>query len=193
MAKVKKEKKMNPIVLFLFAIVIPGIIAIVIAIVALSFVGIDALAWAKEKGSNIPVVSNFISTDEDKDLEEKLMKANETIEAQSEQINDLTRDNESLESMIDDLEMDMKRLENRQESEGNLASDDPSEVREEVKKVSASFRKMDAEKAAGIVASLDKNVAVEVLENLSGDVRGGILAEMEPKRAAELMESMMAR
>ena len=50
---------------------------------------------------------------------------------------------------------------------------------------------MEPEKAAGIVGSMDKTTAINVLQELSGDVRGGILAEMEPKKAAEIMEGML--
>lgn len=195
MVKVKKEQqKRNPILWFLFAIVIPVLLAFGIAIVILSVAGIDVTGWAKDKGSNIPIISSMVTTKEDKDLKRQLEKANETIAGQKDELDDLNKEIDSLEGLIDDLEMDMKRLENRNKSEENVTNDDSAqEIDEEVKKVAASFRKMDKEKAADIIQNLDKNMAVAVLASLSGDVRGGILAEMEPKLAAELMEDMLQK
>lgn len=193
MAKVKDGKKRNPIVWFLFAIVIPVMVAGIIAIVVLSFAGIDVAGWVKEKGNNIPVVSNFITTKEEKTLEDELAKANETIEFQKEEIEDLNREIQSLEDIVADLELDVTRLENRSNSEDSLSGSDATEVDEEVKKVAASFRKMDQEKAANIIQNLDQPTAVAVLANLSGEVRGGILAEMDPKKAADLTKEMMVR
>lgn len=189
MAKAKNEKKTNPILLFLFAIVIPVIIVLVIAVFGLSLAGIDVVGWAKDKGSNVPVVSHFIKTDEEKSLEQKLTRANETIEVQKEEIDDLKKEIESLESIVDDLELDVTRLENRHTNEGSLTTDESPKA-DEIKQAASSFRKMDEEKAANIVQNLERNTAVAILSSLSGDVRGGILAEMEPQAAAEIMEAM---
>src|SRR5690625_616730 len=188
--KLKKEKKGNRIVWFIFAIVIPVIIALFIAVLGLSIAGIDVVGSMKEKASTVPVVSSFVKTDEDKALEKQLEKANETIETQKEEITELTKEVKSQEEIIHDLELDITRLENRNKSEENLAGDSNTEGSdmEEVKKVASSFRKMEPEKAAKIIQNLEKNIAVDVLANLSGEVRGNILAEMEPKIAADLMK-----
>ena len=50
---------------------------------------------------------------------------------------------------------------------------------------------MDPESAAQIIQNLDQTNAIAILSNLSGDVRGDILAEMEPRQAAEIMTAMM--
>src|SRR5699024_10596672 len=84
---------------------------------------------------------------------------------------------------------EIKKLE--KSKEGKADNDDDEEEVDEVKQTASSFRKMDPEKAAKIVENLDKSTAIEVLEKLSGDVRGGILAEMDAKKAAELTEGMI--
>ncbi|MEI3604598.1 hypothetical protein SPD48_02750 [Pseudogracilibacillus sp. SE30717A] len=192
MVKKNKEKKQtsNPILLFFFAIVIPFVVIIGIALFTLPFLGEDVQNWIKEK--NIPVVSSLVSSKEDKQMENKLNKADETIVTQREEIEDLNKEIDSLEGIIADLEMDIKRLENRTESEAETVISAEQEE-EEIKQTAASFRKMDPEKAAPIIQNLDKNIAVPILANLSGDVRGAILAEMEPKQAAELTKEMMNR
>lgn len=193
MAKVKEEnkKKTNPILWTLFAIVIPLMIVSVIAVFVLSLVGVDVTGWMKEKGSNIPVVSSLVTTDEEKDLKRQLEQANETIESQAEEIEALNQEIEHLEGIIEDLELDMERIENRNESEESLLEDSDLTDEEEIKRVASSFRKMDPEDAAQIIQNLDQTNAIAILSNLSGDVRGDILAEMEPRQAAEIMTAMM--
>mgnify|MGYP001351504957 FL=1 len=193
MAKVKEEnkKKTNPILWTLFAIVIPLMIVSVIAVFVLSLVGVDVTGWMKEKGSNIPVVSSLVTTDEEKDLKRQLEQANETIESQAEEIEALNQEIEHLEGIIEDLELDMERIENRNESEESLLEDSDLTNEEEMKRVASSFRKMDPESAAQIIQNLDQTNAIAILSNLSGDVRGDILAEMEPRQAAEIMTAMM--
>lgn len=193
MAKVKEEnkKKTNPILWTLFAIVIPLMIVSVIAVFVLSLVGVDVTGWMKEKGSNIPVVSSLVTTDEEKDLKRQLEQANETIESQAEEIEALNQEIEHLEGIIEDLELEMERIENRNESEESLLEDSDLTDEEEIKRVASSFRKMDPEDAAQIIQNLDQTNAIAILSNLSGDVRGDILAEMEPRQAAEIMTAMM--
>lgn len=194
MVKVKQDRKheRNPILFFLFAVVIPLIVALGIAVVVLSIAGFDVVGWVKDKGANTPVISAFIPSNEEKDVEKKLVKANETIDLQREEIDDLNKEITSLENIIEDLEMDITKLENRSKDDEDEANNSEN-VDEEVKQAAASFRKMDPEKAAPIIQSLEKTTAVAILSHLSGDVRGGILGEMEPKVAADLTEQMTNR
>lgn len=193
MAKKNKEikEKRNPFLFFLFAVVIPLIIVSVITVVILSLVGVNVTGWVKDKGSNLPVVSSFVTSEEEDRLQKQLEKANETIANQTEEMDVLNKEIESLEAIREDLEMDITRLENRNQSEENLLEDSEPAEAEELKQVAASFRKMDPESAAQIVQNLERASAVEILAHLSGDVRGNILAEMEPRQAAEILEALM--
>ena len=189
MVKEKKQRR-HPILLFVFAVVIPLIIVIALTIAVLSFAGVDAIGWMKDKGGTMPVVSSLITSIEEEESEKKLARANETIAMQKEELDDLTREITSLEDIIDQQEIDIKRLENRTIDEEENEENE-GENNDEVKQASSSFRKMEPENAAQIIQNLDKNTAVSILSNLSGDVRGKILAEMESKNAAELTEEML--
>lgn len=182
--KNQANKKRNPIVMFIFAVILPLILAAILAIFVLSFAGFDVTGWMKEKGQNVPVIGKMIKTDEEKDMMRKLNNALETIDAQKEQLEEYEKEIESMRDIIDELELENKKLQNRSESEAE--EEDGIEQQDEVKQAAASFRKMDPEKAAPIVQNMDDAIAVEILASLSGDVRGNILAEMDPKKAAEL-------
>lgn len=180
---------MNPILWFLFAIIIPIIIAVSLTIVVLSAAGINVMGWMKETGSNIPVVSSFIKTDEQIKSEELEAKLEATIATQKEEIEQLTQSIDNLEATIEQLERENIKLEKQNQSEEKKLEEieEQSNVKEDtLKKLSASFKKMNKKQAALIFQDLDSETAIALLNKLSNDVRGGILEEMEPKKAAEL-------
>lgn len=191
------KKKMNPILWIIFAIIIPLMITTVIAIVVLSFAGIDVIDWAKKKGSTVPVVSSFIKTDEEKDLNLKLERSEEKIEKQQEEIEELKLEIESLNSLREQQEQQILKLENKAKSEQELSQSDGTQPdgtqqpSNNLKQTAASFRKMNGQKAADIIQNLNRDDAIEILQQLSNDVRGKILEEMEPKVAAELTGRLM--
>src|SRR5690625_428573 len=192
MAKDIKEKKIqrNPIIWFLFAILIPIIITILLTTIILFVADVDVFGWAKTQGSKIPVISTMVKTDEEIDLEAKLKKANEKMESQNEQLLTYEDEIENLETTINDLEVEISKLKKAAKNESVNKNEEDEQI-VEYKDAASSFRKMDRKSAAEILQNLDKRTAASILSNLSGEVRGEILAEMEPKTAATLMEELL--
>src|SRR5699024_9141013 len=186
---VKETKEQKSKLWVVLGILIPAImLAILVAALILT---IDS-DKGREKLSNGPVISTFISDDDkgkSKNEHSTSDKSGKVIAKQKEEIEELEREIASLEDIVDDQDKEIKKLE--KSKEGKADNDDDEEEVDEVKQTASSFRKMDPEKAAKIVENLDKSTAIEVLEKLSGDVRGGILAEMDAKKAAELTEGMI--
>lgn len=54
--QLKKEKKMNPVLWSLFAIIIPLFVLLAIVFVILSVSGVNMTDWAKEKGNQVPEI-----------------------------------------------------------------------------------------------------------------------------------------
>ncbi len=185
----KENKKLNPLLQILFAVVLPVLVAGILVVIVLMFLGVDVAGWTEEKLAKTPIVSSFVKTEGEKELLAKLEKAEETIESQKKTIEDLEEQVEYLEAEVDDLEIDLAKLENETDEkeleEANLSED------VDIKKLAGSFRKMDKAQAARIVSNLDMQKAVLLLSNVSGDIRGEILEEMDPQTAATLMENMM--
>lgn len=185
----KENKKLNPLLQILFAVVLPVLVAGILVVIVLMFLGVDVAGWTEEKLAKTPIVSSFVKTEGEKELLAKLEKAEETIESQKKTIEDLEEQVEYLEAEVDDLEIDLAKLENETDEkeleEVNLSED------VDIKKLAGSFRKMDKAQAARIVSNLDMQKAVLLLSNVSGDIRGEILEEMDPQTAATLMENMM--
>ncbi|HLQ74290.1 MAG TPA: hypothetical protein VK125_08665 [Bacillota bacterium] len=192
MAK-NKDKKTNPILLILFAGIIPLIVVIAIVFVVLSFTDVSAGKWVKEKGRNIPVLSKVILSEEDEELEEQLEKEQRKSNKQAEEIVELKETVNNLESIIEQLEEETIKLENKYESEEQLSNDNDEEASapDPIKKMAASFKKMKSKQAAEIFQDLDEEVALQLMDELSNDVRGKILEEMDPKVAAKLTENLV--
>lgn len=186
-----QQNKMNPVLWFLFAIVIPIIIAASLTMIVLSAAGVNVMGWMKETGSNIPVVSTFVKTDEEIKNEELIEEMSATIASQKDEIEQLNQNIDDLEYTIEQLEQEITVLENRDQHDEDLTEENNEQMNEAddtIKKLSASFRKMNKKQAALIFQDLDPEIAVSMLNELSNDTRGGILESMDPKKAAQLTQ-----
>lgn len=195
MAKNKniKKNRMNPLIWFLIAIVIPVIFAIVLAYIIFSMAGIDATGWVKDKVSNVPVVSSLVTTEEDKDLQKQNEKLQLTIEEKDTEVEQLTADVDNLEGVIDQLEKEVLKLKKSADNEEADHQDEENSEKDALKQTSQTFKDMDPEQAAHIIQRLKEESALSVLDNLSNKVRGKILEEMDPEKAAELTQSLIDR
>lgn len=190
----QQNKKTNPILWFLFAIVIPMVVMLVLIYTVLLLTGVDVNGWLKSAGKKVPVISSMITTEEEKSYEELEEKFNELKTEHDTTKNSYVTEIESYKSTIEQLRDEIEELEAQLQFVKENNEDDPSLTASEeemIKKMSASFKTMKPKQAALIFADLDKNIAVELLNTVSNDVRGKILEAMEPKLAAELTELLI--
>ncbi|WP_099158099.1 MotE family protein [Virgibacillus ndiopensis] len=189
----QKREKSNPILWFIFAIVIPIIVAITLTVIIFSVAGVNVMDWVKKTGNDIPVISSIVTTDEEKDIERSEAKMQETLKNKDAKINKLTQNVDDLESTIDQLEQKIAKLENSNteqstsEETSSEAGDDNSNTNP-VKTIASSYKEMDSEQAANIIANLEDNLAISILKELPNDVRGTIFDEMDPEKAAQLTQ-----
>src|SRR5699024_1428650 len=180
--KKQKKDKMNPLLWFLFAIIIPGIVVITVTTIILSIAGINVVDWAKKAGSNIPVVSSLVTEDE-KTGNQQEKRTNVVNEKKDEEIAALNVEISNLETTVENLEQDIIKLENREETKQNAKKDIDGEyeAEEAVKKTASSSTKMDIEQATFIFQSLDKETALAIMQELSNDPRREDLETKDPK------------
>lgn len=194
--KNNKTNRVNPLTWFLIAIVIPVVFAIILAYIIFSMAGVDAAAWVKDKVSTVPVVSSLVTTEEEKNYQEKNEKLQLAIDEKDNEVEQLTADVESLENVIEQLEKEVLKLKKSADvSNEDLDSDSPdgegNNENDSLKQTSQTFKDMDPKQAAQIIQRLKKESALSVLDNLSNKVRGKIFEEMEPEKAAELTQSLI--
>ncbi len=192
MTSIKQEKKgkKNPILWLTLFVFVPLLIIIVLVIGIFLMADGDILGWVKKQGSSIPVVSTFINSEEEDQLEEKLLKAENKIGMQEEEIEILQTEVNQMEQEIEDLQRENKKYE-KIIDEGPINIDDLDELTE-YEDAAASFRKMEPKSAAGILENVETKRAANILSILSGKVRGEILAEMNPEIAASITELLIS-
>lgn len=192
--KQTEKKKMNPILWFLFAIVIPVSIVLVIIFVILSLAGFNVLDWTREKGSELPVVSNFVSSPEEVATEEEISRLEEELEMKDEKI-------EQLELTIDELEDEIVHLEQEISSQEEIIANFEAEETDEedgeetdndsLSEMAKTFEEMKAKGAAQILENMTEEEVVIIMRELPNDVRGDILEAMDAEIAASIAAQLM--
>jgi flagellar protein FlbB len=180
---VEEKEKMNPILWFLFAIVIPVIIAITLTAIVLAVAGVDVVGWAKNTGNNIPILSSMITTDEEARELEKKESIQAKLDKKDDEITKLSEEKLSLESTVERLEQKITKL----ERDLDVAKQQPEdESNKTVKQISSSFKEMKSEQAALILEQLDTGAAFIILSEMSNEDRGLIMEHMKPESAANI-------
>lgn len=190
----QQKKKSNPLLWFIFAIIIPLIVTLILIYTILMLAGVDVNNWLKNTGKKIPVISSMITTEEELNFQELEQKYNSLKESRESEISTMTTDIENYEATINRLENEIEELEAQVEFlKENQPTDAASTEAEAdmIKKMSSSFKTMKPKQAALIFADLEINVAIQILKTLSNDIRGKILEAMDPKLAAQLTERMI--
>lgn len=189
-----ERKKINPVLWLLFAVIIPLLIIIVIIVVILNFAGFSVVDWTKEKGSELPVISNFITSPDEDALEKEASRLTEELETKSDELEQMESYIAYLEATLDQMEQEASREEAISSSDG-LDEQDDEDTTEEIDKslrdMAKTFEEMKASGAAAILANMDEDRIVLILSELPNDARGDILQAMEAELAAKLAAKML--
>lgn|SRR5690606_12750658 len=190
MAKVQEgNKKTNKLQWFFFVIVVPVIFAITLLLVILTIVGVNPFQAIQDYGSKVPIVSSFIDNADEKKLEHEVSQLQATIKNNESIIMDLENEVNMKEKEIEDLKAQISQLE-----EQLLKRNKTMETYDEtVKSITQSFSNMEPVNAANILVEMDENIALDVLNSLSSEARGNILAAMDAKDAAKFTDSLVRR
>lgn len=186
----EEQKKTNPFLMFLFAVVVPLVIVGIIVIFLLSFAGVDVFGWMKEKANEVPVLSSFVTTEEEASIEEY----QELLDEKDSEIEDLEQLTEDQQLEIEELEQELLYYENSFDSleETNAEANDREDNQEgSQSEISSSFANMDNKQAASILEEMVREDALIILQDVSSKVSGSILEEMDPEVAAELTRMLL--
>lgn len=188
--QIKKTEKKTGIFQWFFVIIIPLIFAGIITFIVFSLMGIDVIDKSKEFINQIPVVGQYVTTEEEAELERKEQRFVEQLNTKDEEINSLESQLVDYQLEIDQLNQEIVKLTKQLEIlDEETQEDDP--VDENLEKLTKTYQEMRPQSAAVIMASLDENVAIMILQELNDEQRGSILSEMNPETAAQLTEMIL--
>ncbi|MBM7598593.1 flagellar motility protein MotE (MotC chaperone) [Virgibacillus halotolerans] len=185
----KEKKKMNPILWFLFVIIVPLLIILFLTIFILSIAGFSVLDWTKEKVEDVPIISALVTTEQEPMKDQEKNQMLDKLASKDEEIEQLNQEVEDLEATIEELEHEQAKLEGNSDSaEDTSDSLEDKQADNPLKTASGSFKDMDSEQAALIIQNMEKETATAILEAVSPKVRGKIMEAMDPEKAAELTQ-----
>ncbi|WP_249869783.1 MotE family protein [Oceanobacillus saliphilus] len=188
-----QSKKMNPILWFLFAIVIPLIIVVILAVIIMGVAGFNVMDWAKDKGNTIPIISDMVTTDDEKAAERDEQQVKAALDSKDNEIIELNRNISDLEATIQLLEQEILKLENSQQTAEDVedTSTEENSEDERIDIVIRSYEEMKSKQAALILQNMENDTAVLILQGVSNEVRGDILEAMAPENAAEFTQLLL--
>ncbi|MFZ3576608.1 MotE family protein [Virgibacillus sp. DJP39] len=191
----KIKTKSNPILWFLFAIIVPLVVAVTIIGIIFSVAGFNVIDWVKTTGNSIPVVSSVIDTEEEKTQQRTKDDYKDKINKKDEKINELKKEVGTLEGTVERLEQEIIKLESADSpkliDETAEESSNENEKNSQLKSLIASFEKIDPEKTALILKDLEEGIVIAILKGLPEDIRAAIFEEMEPEQAAQYTKAYL--
>ncbi|MBU8907010.1 MotE family protein [Desertibacillus haloalkaliphilus] len=179
-----KEKEYSKFQWFFLIIFIPTIFAVLLLGVILSFLGFNVIDEAKELGSNVPVLSSYLSDEED-DEEEKvdvdgLITSLENKQAELERLErQLDQKDEEIASLQDEIvELELAFAQEQQQT---------ADHHQEMADLASTYESMSAKNAARILSELSNEEVLFQISELNTETRAKILSNMGAERAAEIM------
>lgn len=190
MAKGSKKTKKTTLIQWLFFIIVPLILTISIVLIILSITGAEPVNKVKEFANHIPVINQFVTTEEEATIEE--------LERQYQiQVTDLESDVATAEAdllakqvEIDQLEQEIARI-NRQIEDLIDELDSNVDQSELISKMINTYQEMAPANAAEIIHNMTDVNVILILQDIDEVQRAAILSALDPKRAADLTEQLL--
>lgn len=195
MAKNKKqENKSNKpgVIQWVLVIGIPTILAIIVAFIIFSIMGIDVISKSKDAANKIPFLSDVVTTDEEKEEERESTQSEDQLAEKNLEIESLETELANQTQTIDDLNQEIVKLSDQAEEVSEDVSTDQEDEEQNLDKLTKSYEEMDPESAAPILSNVERSLATTILGQMKDDKRGAVLSAMDPEIAAELTQLLLA-
>lgn len=183
----KESQHVNKFQWLLYVVAIPTLFAVVIALVALSFLGINIFDTAKELGGKIPFVSGIMDEEKQPSIEEFEKKVI-SLEAE---IKDREAKMEKLQSEIDSKDTQLKRMD-LEKAQLQAQIEELTAIQEENKRafreIVKTYETMSAKSAAPIISKMDSAEAVKILTNIKPESLAAIMEKLPADEAAKYTE-----
>jgi flagellar protein FlbB len=185
----KESSVLKKLQWFLFVVLVPMLFATLVALVVLTFAGVNVVDAAKKYGANVPGLSKLV-TEEDTaiNVEEQLRKDIVDLESINKEqlatISDLKEEVEQSQANVESLQSKVEQLTKELTKEEKEQED----TKQTMKEIAGVYETMSAKNAAAIITELREQEALKILQTLSTESLGSILEKMEPVDAARYTE-----
>ncbi|GAA4060075.1 MotE family protein [Amphibacillus indicireducens] len=186
------QTKKTSFLQWLFLIIIPLILAITITFIILSILDLNPGAKVKEFANQIPVVNQWVTTDEEAEIERRENILQNQITTLEQDKLDLETNLSIQEAELDQLNQEIARLTLQLEQ---ALTEAESQVQQELddglNKVVNTYQEMSAKSAAQVLAELNHAEAVQILAKLDEEQQAAILSALDPETAASYTRLLM--
>lgn len=183
----KEVHSVNRFHWFLFVVAIPSLFAIVIALVVLSFAGVNVFQTANDLGVKIPFISDMVKKEKQPSVEE-FEKNIISLEAE---INDREAKMEQLEAKIESKDMQVERME-LEKTQLEAQIEELTAIQQENKRafkdIVKTYETMSAKSAAPIIVKMEDDEALKILTNIKADSLAAIMEKLSAEDAAKFTE-----
>ncbi|MGO4887779.1 MotE family protein [Anaerobacillus sp. MEB173] len=189
--EVIEEKEYSKFQWFFMIIFIPTVFAAILAIIVFMFMGINVLEKGKEISMKLPVVSSWITNNQDNlepevdvdELQTTIVKQQSELEALNEQLVERDEEIVNLNREIDSLARQIEIFE--EDRQNNQMA-----IEVELTEIAKTYESMSSKNAAKIISELDTTEALQHISTLKPETKASILAKMEPEKAAVIMSEL---
>lgn len=178
-----EEREYSKFQWFIMVIFIPTMFAIILFVVVMHFIGINVIDQTKQFAASVPLLSNFVTTEEEIAEEEERMKIGdlmETISSKERDVQNLENQLAMYKKEIDLLEAKVDQLNQQLEEKDNLEQG----IRVEYEEIARLYESMSAKNAANIINELPTEQAAEQLMYVKTSTRADILARLSPEKSS---------
>lgn len=186
----EKGNKTGKLQWFLFAIVIPILFAITVALIVMTVAGVNIFDKAKELGVSIPGVSSMMGSETSKDekiAKNRLVSLQAEVEDQKAEIEKLQKKLEASKQEVeklltenDRLEIELEQQQKQEENSNNSKTDNKGD-----NPVIETYESMAPKNIANIIVNLSDKEAVNIISAMSADKQAKILEKLPPETAAK--------
>lgn len=182
----KEEQQYSKIQWFFLVIFIPVVFAIILFSIILSLMGVNVIDQTKQVASNVPILSEYVQTEEQileeeekANIEELTAKLNQREIEISRLETTISRNEEEIESLLEEIGLLMLQLEELQDAQ--------FEVFTEYEEIGKLYEAMAAQNAARIISELPDEKAAIHLSFMNTETKAAILAQLPAEKAAQLI------
>ncbi|MFD0049311.1 MotE family protein [Actinomycetes bacterium NPDC127524] len=191
----KEEKKNNRLQWFLFVVLIPLLFTITIALIVLSFAGVNVLHASKSLADNIPFISKMTGSSDknNKAAKEGSTDSKKELAQLEAGIKSKTAEVAKLENIIDSKDQEIQRSSaEKQQLENEIKDLNAAQAdnKRAMKDIVTTYETMAPKKAAPILTKMPDDNAVRILSKIKAASLAAIMEQMQPADAARLTKKL---
>ncbi|WP_071459446.1 MotE family protein [Bacillus massilinigeriensis] len=168
-------------------VILPALFAVTLALIVMSFAGINIFDSAREIGARIPGIKQLVQKSETpsiKEAEKRMIGLEAEIKNQEAKMEQLQSKLDNKEKENDRIQLEKQQLEEQIDELAAIQAENKRAFKDIVR----TYETMSPKSAAPIIAKMEDGEALKILKNVKPDSLSAIMEKMVPEDAAKYTE-----